>query len=214
MTNGADDTVVCLNPRCSNPVAPSSGSGRPRKYCSDRCRGAFHRTGAGRPTPTRERHDGYVHQLLGELLEKIDSLHLFAHADRTELTEPSLLHWHSLALLRGAEGIRKDLQDLDAAIVQQARDRGVRVVEIAEARNVSPDKVRRDWPEGGIDRRMLQRPVRPRLPRRTTAPLEQASPHCTYLPGRYLPGEAPRSLPEYGHDATEGPPGAPPAAAA
>ncbi|MEV5509716.1 hypothetical protein [Streptomyces orinoci] len=214
MTNGADGTAVCLNPQCSNPVTPSAGSGRPRKYCSTRCRRAFYRTGAGRPTPARERHDGHVHQLLDELLEKIDRLHIFAHADRTELTEPSLLRWHSLALLRGAEDIRKDLQDLDAAIVQQARDRGVRVVEIAEARNVSPDKVRRDWPEGGIDRRMRQRPARSRLPRRSTAALEQAGRHCTFLPGQYLPGESPAAPPESGHDASEGPPGARPVAPA
>jgi len=33
----------CLHPACQNPLEPSGGIGRPRLFCSNACRQAFHR---------------------------------------------------------------------------------------------------------------------------------------------------------------------------
>nr|WP_286157432.1 hypothetical protein [Streptosporangium nondiastaticum] len=207
MTNGAEH-VSCRNPGCPNPVTPSTGSGRPRKYCSTDCRTAFHRTRGQRPAPDTTRHDDYVRQILDEAVERLEALRDLAHADRTELTEAALLRSHSLALLNGAAELGKDLSDLDAAIVQQARDRGMKVAEIGQARNISADKVSRDWPADSIDRRMQQRRYRPRPNRRLRPRINDWSvlDDCTFPPS-FLTGEQPEpGSPPDRTDATEGPP--------
>lgn len=208
MTNGAEH-ASCRNPGCTNPVTPSTGSGRPRKYCSTECRTAFHRVRGHRPTPDTSRHDGYVHRILDELLERVEELCDLAHSNRTALTGTDLLHAQSLALLKGAAELGKDLADLDAAIVQQARDRGMKVSEIGRARNISADKASRDWPADSIDRRMQLRDKRPRPNPRLRGRVDYwgVTDDCTFLPGQFLP-EPPTGpgLPLYGNDATEGPP--------
>lgn len=209
MMNGAGSTATCHNPACSGPMETSTRSGRPRKYCSDTCRRAYYRAGAARRTsPDAERHDQYVQQILDELGQRVDRLRDLAHADRTGLTGADSLRSQTLALLKGSAEISKDIQDLDAAIAQQARDRGVKVVDIAKARNISADKVSRDWPADGIDRRMNQRQQR----RTSSSPHGNADTYdlaheALYLPGRYLPGEELEpGLSGHGHDLTEGPP--------
>ncbi len=209
MMNGAGSTATCHNPACSSPMETSTRSGRPRKYCSDTCRRAYYRAGAARRTsPDAERHDQYVQQILDELGQRVDRLRDLAHADRTGLSGADSLRSQTLALLKGSAEISKDIQDLDAAIAQQARDRGIKVVDIAKARNISADKVSRDWPADSIDRRMNQRQQR-----RTSSTLHgSADAHdlaheALYLPGRYLPGEELEpGLSGHGHDLTEGPP--------
>ncbi|MCC2280487.1 hypothetical protein AB0A70_29885 [Streptomyces morookaense] len=185
-------------------MEPSTGSGRPRKYCSDACRKAFYRAGT-RPTPDAERHNGYVGQIVEELYDQAKRLLDLAHADRTHLSEPAELRSHSLAMLQKSMELGRDIADLDAALVQQARDRGVRLSDIATARNISVDKVSRDWPADSIDRRMNQRQQRLGRLRPDSAVLDD----CEFLPGRYLPGDKPqrRRLPGCDDDPTEGPPG-------
>ncbi|MFD8993806.1 hypothetical protein [Streptomyces abikoensis] len=206
MTNGAGSTVICRNPACSDPVPPTR-HGRPRIYCSDACRRAYYRAGtARRGSPDTERHDRYVQQILDELWQRIDRLRDLAHADRTGLTGADSPRSQALALLKGSAEACKDLQDLDAAIVQQARDRGVKVADIAAARNISADKVSRDWPADSIDRRMNQRQQRRSVVHRPAGSPDVAN-EPLHLPGRYLPGEGlGPGLSGYGRDSTEGPP--------
>ncbi|MEV4506043.1 hypothetical protein [Streptomyces klenkii] len=208
MTHGAEHPS-CRNPSCRNPVTPSTGSGRPRKYCSTECRTAFHRARGQRSTPDTTRHDDYVRQLLDEAIERLEALRDLAHADRTALTETALLRSHSLALLNGAAELGKDIADLDAAIVQQARDRGMKVAEIGQARNISADKVSRDWPADSIDRRMEQRRYRPRPNRRLLPRIDHWGmlDDCAFPPRPNLVGKPPRpGFPQDVADATEGPP--------
>lgn len=213
MKNGAGSTATCHNPACSSPLEPSTRSGRPRKYCSDTCRRAYYRTGTTRRTsPDAERHDHYVQQILDELGQRVDRLRDLAHADRTGLTGADSLRSQTLALLKGSAEISKDIQDLDAAIAQQARDRGIKVVDIAAARNISADKVSRDWPADSIDRRMNQRQQRRHSSSSSNmhnnADAHDLTHESLYLPGRYLPGEGLYpDLSGHGHDSTEGPPG-------
>ncbi|MFF4160208.1 hypothetical protein [Streptomyces sp. NPDC001678] len=206
MTNGVGSTAICRNPACSEPV-PSTRHGRPRIYCSDACRKAYYRISpARRVSPDAERHDRYVQQILDELWQRIDRLRDLAHADRTGLTGADSPRSQALALLKGSAEACKDLQDLDAAIVQQARDRGVKVADIAAARNISADKVSRDWPADSIDRRMNQRQQRRSVVHRPAGSPDVVN-EPLHLPGRYLPGEGlGPGLSGYGRDATEGPP--------
>ncbi|MEU3876607.1 hypothetical protein [Streptomyces sp. NPDC029704] len=101
-----------------------------------------------------------------------------------------------MSLLTGAADVGRDLQDLEHAIVQQARDRGIKVAEIAQTRNISEDKVRRDWPAGSIDRRMQQRK------QRGGAPVPE---FLNEFPELYLPEEEPGEW-AGDYDSTEGPP--------
>ncbi|MBB4890434.1 hypothetical protein [Streptomyces netropsis] len=213
MTNGAGQAAACRNPACPNLVEQSSGSGRPRKYCSDECRKSFYKAHHNLPSPEAERHDVYVRQIADDLFHKAERLRNLAHADRTglALTDPTSLRFLSLALLQSSEELAKEVKDLDAAIVQQARDRGLKVNDIAKARNISPDKVSRDWPTDSIDRRMKQRQQRGRTGTLRTSvdvPGPGVLDDCRFLPGQYLPGEMPDpDLPAYELDSTEGPPG-------
>ncbi|MEV5237923.1 hypothetical protein AB0K89_02125 [Streptomyces cinnamoneus] len=198
MTSSPGQAAACRNPVCPNPVRPATGSGRPRKYCSDACRKAYYKSSTTRTPPDAERHDGYVQQILEDLCRRAERLLDLAHADRTGLTGAASLRSQSMSLLKGTADLGKDLQDLEHAVVQQARDRGIKVVEIAQARNVSEDKVRRDWPANGIDRRMKQRKQRHSTPTPTELLNE--------LPGLYLPGEELDTWAGGQYDSTEGPP--------
>ncbi|WP_370424264.1 helix-turn-helix domain-containing protein (plasmid) [Streptomyces sp. QH1-20] len=188
-------------------MAPSTGSGRPRKYCSDECRKSFYRA-TSTASPEAERHDGYVQQILDELSQKVDRLRNLAHADRTELTEltePDYLRVLSLALLQKSAEVAKDLQDLDAALAQQARDRGVKVSDIASTRSVSVDKVSRDWPADSIDRRMNQRRQRTRQHPSGLTGIPGLPEAGFFLPAHHRAADP--DIPQYGDDSTEGPPG-------
>ncbi|WP_425581586.1 hypothetical protein, partial [Streptomyces stramineus] len=186
-------------------MAPSSGSGRPRKYCSDACRRAFYKGNAAGPSPEAERHDAYVRQIVEELALRVDRIRNLAHADRTDLTGSASLRTLSLALLQSSAEMAKDLQDLDAAVVQQARDRGVKVGDIAKSRNISADKVSRDWPADSIDRRMHQRQQRPRPPRPRTGYGGGSPLNDMFLPGQHLAGPGPDpDADREGHDPPDG----------
>ncbi|MFD0385071.1 hypothetical protein ACFQ2B_31070 [Streptomyces stramineus] len=134
---------------------------------------SLYKGNAAGPSPEAERHDAYVRQIVEELALRVDRIRNLAHADRTDLTGSASLRTLSLALLQSSAEMAKDLQDLDAAVVQQARDRGVKVGDIAKSRNISADKVSRDWPADSIDRRMHQRQQRPARPGR--APVTAAA---------------------------------------
>ncbi|GAB2891529.1 helix-turn-helix domain-containing protein [Streptomyces mayteni] len=150
MSDDSDD-LVCHNAGCTNALLKKPGAGRPRKWCSEQCRRSANRTPASEPSgDAAARHTGYVVELAEELRGRADELLRLAR-------DPALAVDVPMRFLDLLETVRRDLNDLQAAAMQQARDRGARVVDLAARLSVSADTISRLWPADVIDRRMAKR---------------------------------------------------------
>ncbi|TDC03488.1 helix-turn-helix domain-containing protein, partial [Streptomyces sp. 8K308] len=161
------------NPDCGRMVHHDPGPGRPKKYCTEDCRKAYHRTALTlRRARAADRRTDQLRQLAGEhrdLAEQLtDLVNVVSASPQASRDQP----------LRTAvlvDELTQHLSYVKAAAIQQARDRNVPVRAIARTLNTSEATVRRNWPEGYIDRRLESRPPRPRIDfvkaPRTTRPL-------------------------------------------
>ncbi|MGP4113971.1 helix-turn-helix domain-containing protein [Streptomyces sp. 4N509B] len=144
----------CRNPKCHRPFEPNR-RGRPKEYCDKRCRDAAARDAAARdgavePLPTSDRHPGGVREVAEDLARRAEEARRLAHDDDGAART-------SLRALRLALELERDVTDLQAVIVQQARDRGVPVAALARSFSRSPGAVGRRFSAAAIDRRMAQR---------------------------------------------------------
>ncbi|MFF7161831.1 helix-turn-helix domain-containing protein [Streptomyces sp. NPDC008086] len=172
--------AYCLNPHCGKPIGRNAGSGRPRTYCSDACGRAYRRAREKSPTPDTVAHNDFTDQVAADLGRVVN--HLLYRA----LAQQPLA---ALSLIRTVEG---DLEDLKAALVQQARDQRQKNPDIAECLGLPPEQLTRKLSADAVRRRMESRPLRTRtrvrLPRQAALPTAP-SPR-TALPPRTAP--APR----------------------
>ncbi|MFE0098919.1 helix-turn-helix domain-containing protein [Streptomyces sp. NPDC059009] len=201
MTPKGQGGLPCPNPGCPNTVDQVHGSGRPRQYCSESCGKAYRKMRSKLP-PETAAHDDYAIQVAEDLAHKAQLLvRLVRDAGTLE----------ALSLL---VEVRVDIEDIEAAIVQQARDRKKTGTEIAQALHVGTDKVSRKLSSDATARsrqRRLDRtpPAAPAPPQAPTTPTAPAPP----IPRQRTP--RPPSTPrDPGTDKdTAGPPADGPAAA-
>jgi len=171
----------CLNPDCGKPIGRSAGSGRPRHYCNDACGRAYRRAREKSPTPDTLAHNAFADQVADDLARIVTHmLHL------TGTQQPLA----ALSLIRVVEG---DLEDLKAALIQQARDQRQKNADIAQCLGLPPEQLTRKLSADAVRRRMDSRPLRTRtrvrLPRQaapppTSAPRTVSAPR---IPGQRRP---------------------------
>ncbi|MEU7644793.1 helix-turn-helix domain-containing protein [Streptomyces huasconensis] len=130
MTPKGQGSLPCPNPGCPNTVDQTPRSGRPRQYCSDACGKAYRKLRHNHPETAV--NDDYAVQVAEEAAQRAQHLMRLARDG-----EP-------LAALQQVVEARRDLDDLAAALVQQARDRKEKSQSIASALHISPDKLSRD----------------------------------------------------------------------
>lgn len=159
----ASERPLCEHPECTRRVKRAA-QGRPRKYCSDACRNASRRAGrkAGRAArvpgtaPDTSARDDYPREISVDIRNRGTVLLRLASRGEEGI----------LPMLREAQQLTQDADDLKAALVQQARDRRMPMREVAAALHISSDTVRRHWRPGRIDERMRDRRRRNRQGRR------------------------------------------------
>ncbi|TDC70142.1 helix-turn-helix domain-containing protein [Streptomyces hainanensis] len=139
----------CKNAKCGKPIEPNP-VGRPKEYCDKRCRDAAYRAGHAVPAPNAQRFTPCLQDITRDLARRVEALGRAAEADDRSGA-------HALRVLELAAGLGPVVEDLEAASVQQARDRRVRAAEIARRLNVSPGRLRSRWPTDRVARRMRQR---------------------------------------------------------
>ncbi|MEU9554114.1 helix-turn-helix transcriptional regulator [Streptomyces fumanus] len=140
----------CLNPECGKPIDRTGGSGRPRNYCNDSCGRAYRRAREKDPTPDTLAHNHFADGVAEDLSDAVRALRQLTRERRP---------LDALALLCTVE---RDLEDLKAALVQQARDQREKNAEIARALRLAPDQLTRKLSAEAVRRRMAARPLRPR----------------------------------------------------
>jgi len=158
--------IPCHNPRCSNVIAPHSGSGRPRKYCDDSCRRDAYRKSTRQPSPEDLHHTDIVQQLALDLMQSATAVRDLA---TREASSHEGLQDQSFRLLQQVDRLAQDVDMLRAASVQQARDRDVKLRQIARLWNLTTSQISRAWPANSIDRRMRSRDARRRTDPLTTS---------------------------------------------
>ncbi|MGW1957628.1 helix-turn-helix domain-containing protein [Streptomyces sp. NPDC001920] len=161
MTPKDPGPVYCLNPGCGNPIGRSAGSGRPRNYCSDACGRAYRRAREKSPTPDTLAHDAFAAQVADDLARVVAHM-LQLTRDRQPLS--------ALTLLRLVEG---DLEDLKAALIQQARDQRQKNADIAQCLGLPSEQITRKLSADAVRRRIESRPLRTRT--RVRLPRQAAS---------------------------------------
>ncbi|MFF3343167.1 helix-turn-helix domain-containing protein [Streptomyces flavidovirens] len=134
----------CLNAGCQKKL-DQSAAGRRRLYCSDKCGRAYRKARSAQRTPETRAHDAYAVQVAADLVRQTGMLR-----ELVGLGEPV----QALALLGKAV---KDVDDLRDALVQQARDRGIKPSALAAALHISVDKLGRDHSADRVERRMRGR---------------------------------------------------------
>jgi transcriptional regulator with XRE-family HTH domain len=152
----------CLNPDCGKPIGRSAGSGRPRHYCSDACGRVYRRAREKSPTPDTLAHNEFAEKVADDLTRAI------THMLRLTRAQQPLA---ALSLLRVVDG---DLEDLKAALIQQARDQRQKNADIAQCLGLPPEQLTRKLSADAVRRRMDSRPLRTRtrvrLPRQASLP--------------------------------------------
>ncbi|MDQ0780128.1 DNA-binding phage protein [Streptomyces aurantiacus] len=166
MTPKDPGPVYCLNPDCGEPIGRSAGSGRPRHYCNDACGRAYRRAREKSPTPDTLAHNAFADQVADDLARLV--------ARMLQLTRAQ----QPLAALSLMPTVESDLEDLKAALIQQARDQRQRNADIAQCLGLPPEQLTRKLSADAVHRRMDSRPLRTRnrvsLPRQTTHPAASA----------------------------------------
>ncbi|MFJ5677839.1 helix-turn-helix domain-containing protein [Streptomyces sp. NPDC093097] len=137
--------VPCARTGCPNEVESGSGPGRRRKYCSDACGRAVRKIRSSRRTPDAKAHDEDALQIADDMACRMAVL-------RTRIRDGD-----ALAGLRQAVELKRDLECVTAAMVQQARDRGHRGAAIADALHITVDKIGRAYTRERIGRKLTQR---------------------------------------------------------
>ncbi|MDQ0585830.1 helix-turn-helix domain-containing protein [Streptomyces rishiriensis] len=159
--------AYCPNPECGKPIGRSPGSGRPRNYCSDTCGRAYRKAREKSLTPDALAHQAFAGQVADELARVVTQLLQLAHT-RQPLA--------ALSLMRVAEG---DLEDLKAALIQQARDDRQKNADIAQCLGLPSEQLTRKYSAEAVRRRKESRPLRTRT--RVRLP-RQAAPAATSAP--------------------------------
>lgn len=142
--------AYCLNPDCGKPIGRSTGSGRPRHYCNDACGRAYRRARERHPTPDTLAHNSYANEVADDLVHDVEQLRRLARAHQP---------LDALSLILAVE---RDLEDLKAALVQQARDQREKNAEIARSLHLPPDQLTRKLSSEAVRRRMANRERQPR----------------------------------------------------
>ncbi|MFF3513096.1 helix-turn-helix domain-containing protein [Streptomyces sp. NPDC002573] len=150
MTPKDPGPAYCLNPDCGRPIDRSGGSGRPRHYCNDVCGRAYRRAREKHPTPDAVAHNLFADEVADDMARGAE------HLRRLTRTRQPLA---ALSLLRIVE---RDLEDLKAALVQQARDQREKNAEIARSLSLPPEQLTRKLSSEAVRRRMVNRQQRPR----------------------------------------------------
>lgn len=193
--------AYCLNPDCGKPIGRSTGSGRPRHYCNDACGRAYRRARERYPTPDTLAHNSYAHEVADDLAHDVEQLRRLARAHQP------------LDALSQILAVERDLEDLKAALVQQARDQREKNAEIARSLHLPPDQLTRKLSAEAVRRRMANRerqprnrPSRPapdadtalaaiRIPRqRRPADRDDATPARAREPDRHAPSVGPAAV--------------------
>lgn len=181
MTPKDPGPAYCLNPDCGKPIDRSAGSGRPRHYCNDTCGRAYRRAREKSPTPDALAHNAFADQVADDLTQVLTHMLQLTH------TQQPLA---ALCLLRIVEG---DLEDLTAALVQQARDQRQKNADIAQCLGLAPEQLSRKLSADTVRRRMDTRPLRTRtrvrLPHQTTPTPPPATAPSRTMPTTRLPGQ-------------------------
>ncbi|GGU60867.1 hypothetical protein GCM10010211_27160 [Streptomyces albospinus] len=155
--------VSCAKPGCPNKVASGTGPGRRRKYCSEACGRAVRKIRSSQRIPDTRAHDEDARQVVDDL------------AVRVAVLREQIYAGDALAGLRQVVRLSGDVNDMTAAVVQQARDRGYKGPAIAKALSMTVDKVGRMYSAECVIRRMAKRrdrrpAVPPPFPARTDPP--------------------------------------------
>ncbi|MGD3106143.1 helix-turn-helix domain-containing protein [Streptomyces sp. YGL11-2] len=145
MTPKDPGLVSCAKPGCPNKVASGTGPGRRRKYCSEACGRAVRKIRSSRRIPDTKAHDEDARQVVDDL------------ACRVAVLREQIYAGDALAGLRQAVRLSGDVDDVTAAMVQQARDRGYKGPAIAEALSLTVDKVGRTYSAECVIRTMAKR---------------------------------------------------------
>lgn len=193
-------------PNCNKRFPHAAGPGRRKTYCTPACSKRAERARKGLPdrtTPDRKP--------LGRPIAE-DLQPLAARLVQGEY-QGSVLD-QQLEVVRA---IRKQLDYYEAAAVQDARDRGQKWAEVAQAAQTSPRTARRQWPEHEVLRRLNARtaPPQPAPAVRSVDGTGEQQPKSTFIPHqRYDPGyrSGPRPAADGapGAASATGPPPAPP----
>ncbi|MCK1813955.1 hypothetical protein MTQ13_06645 [Streptomyces sp. XM4011] len=137
----------CKNPKCHLEVTPNQ-SGRPKEYCNKRCRDAAYRMRNALDTPETGPEDGYTAAVAADITGHARLIEAQAARPGPDATRE---------LLRLLPAAQLSMGDLEAAVVRRARLEGVPTTEIARALGMSPQRLRKRWPRGAMERRMLRR---------------------------------------------------------
>ncbi|MFJ7904518.1 helix-turn-helix domain-containing protein [Streptomyces sp. NPDC096198] len=183
MTPKDPGPAYCLNPDCGRPIDRSVGSGRPRHYCNDICGRAYRRVREKHPTPDAVAHDLFALQVADELARGVEHLR-----GLTRTRQPLA----ALSLLRLVE---RDLEDLKAALVQQARDQREKNAEIARSLSLPPDQLTRKLSAEAVRRRMANRRQRPGGGPALPADPEPTAPAPVRIPRQRRPSAGPGATP-------------------
>ncbi|MGW4088073.1 helix-turn-helix domain-containing protein [Streptomyces sp. NPDC004822] len=159
--------AYCLNPGCGNPIGRTTGSGRPRHYCSDACGRAYRRAREKSPTPDTLAHTAFADQVADDLARAVTHM--------LQLTRTQ----HPLAALTWLRIVEGDLEDLKAVLIQQARDQRQRNADIAQCLGVPAEQITRKLSADAVRRRMDSRPLRTRTRARARLPRQAAAPAPT-----------------------------------
>ncbi|MFT2016555.1 helix-turn-helix domain-containing protein [Streptomyces sp. 796.1] len=137
------DADSCRN--CGKPVGQNGGVGRPRQYCNDAC-GKAYRSSQQRARQARTQMVDHEALAIAEQavqhFQEIERLIRGGHC------------FDSLALLTQSHSVTVDLT---AVVVQQARVRKSKSVDIAAALSISVDKLSRHYPTGRYQRSVTRR---------------------------------------------------------
>ncbi|MFD7512865.1 hypothetical protein ACFV5N_26500 [Streptomyces sp. NPDC059853] len=123
-------------------------SGRPKEYCNKRCRDAAYRMRNAVDTPETGTEDGYTALVAADITGHARLIEAQAARPGQEATKE---------LLRLLSAAQLSMGDLEAAVVRRARLESMPTSEIAEALGMSPQRLRKRWPRGATERRMLRR---------------------------------------------------------
>lgn len=141
--------MTCKNPRCGAQFEPNH-TGRPREYCTKRCRDAAYRAGPA-PTPRDEWYADCAGRLAEDAARRLTEVSRHARADDLCCADTPLT---SLRLVRD---LLRELTDLQAVLVRQARDRRATQRRIAEAMGVTTGELARHWSAEAVERRLGRR---------------------------------------------------------
>ncbi|MFD7105169.1 helix-turn-helix domain-containing protein [Streptomyces celluloflavus] len=168
---------------CGTSFTRRSPRGRPPEYCKDACRTAAFRgrtSHAVRAVPAE--HEAAVVRIGEAVLRRSQRLHR-----RSRTFDPS----QQLQVLELYAALVRDVHDLGAVLVRQAREYGANWESVGEVLGVSGDAARNRWSAGQVERALEQRAKRgsrPRSPNSAAPPPQAAASGESGPPGRELAG--------------------------